>query len=139
MHSHDQQSDQDCADQHDHPYIEAGVKGLVAGGGSDEAGGGADSAESEIEFFHPSAGNDEQPEKNGGDDGKDSAENPGAARYRGRNPDAGGRLGGNHLPDRNQEEHYGVHQCDNGALAVGENGKSGHANRTVLEAAGMRQ
>jgi predicted RNA-binding protein YlqC (UPF0109 family) len=32
-----------------------------------------------------------------------------------------------------------VHQCDNGAFAVGENGKSAHANRTVLEAAGMRQ
>ncbi len=37
VHSNDQQSDQDCADQHDDPYIEAGVKGLVASGGSEQA------------------------------------------------------------------------------------------------------
>jgi hypothetical protein len=48
-------------------------------------------------------------------------------------------LGGNHLPDRNQEEHYGVHQGDDGAFAVGENGKSGHASRTVAEMAGVKQ
>src|SRR5208283_4176570 len=89
--------------------------------------------------FHPSAGNDEQPEMNGGDDGKDAAENPGAAGYRGRYPDAGGRLCGNHLPDRNQEEHYGMHQGDDGAFAVRENGESGHANRPVAEMAGPKQ
>jgi len=37
VHSNDQQSDQDCADQHDDPDVEAGVKGLVAGGDSEQA------------------------------------------------------------------------------------------------------
>src|SRR5208282_4904947 len=104
MHSNDQQSHQNRADQHHHPDVEAGMKGLVSGSGSNQARGGADSAESEIEFFHPSAGNHEKPQKNGGDYGKDSAEYPGSTGYRGRDPDTTGRIGGNHLPHRDQEE-----------------------------------
>ena len=127
VYANDQQSHQNRADQHDNPDVEAGVKCPVANRGSEQARRGADGAESEIEFFHPSAGNDEEPQKNGGDDGKDSAENPRATGHRGQYPDAGGGLGGKHLPDSNQEEHDGMHQGDDGAFAVGENGKSAHA------------
>jgi hypothetical protein len=31
------------------------------------------------------------------------------------------------LPDRNHQEHYGMHQGNDGAFAVSENGKSAHA------------
>jgi hypothetical protein len=34
------------------------VECLVAGSGSEQAGSGADGAECEIEFFHPTAGNE---------------------------------------------------------------------------------
>src|SRR5208283_3203490 len=67
------------------------------------------------------------------DDGENSAENPRAPRHRGSYPDAGGGIRGHHLPHRNQEEHDRVQQRDDGAFAVGENGKSAHAFITVLE------
>src|ERR1019366_6545082 len=92
--SNNQQSDQNRADQHDHPDVEAGVNRLVAGRGSQQARRSADGAESEIESFHPSAGNDEKPQENGGNNGKDSAENPRATGHRGCYPDAGGGIGG---------------------------------------------
>ena len=54
------------------------------------------------------------------------------------NPDAGGGIGRNHLPHRNQQEHDGMHQRDDGAFAVGENGKSAHADHTVAKVADTR-
>ena len=86
-----------------------------------------DGAEGEIDFFHPSAGNKQEPQKDGGNDDEDSAENPRASRHRGRQPDAGGGPGGKRLPQGNQEEHDGMRQRHHGASAVGENGKSAHA------------
>ena len=115
------------------------MKRLIAGSDSEQARGGADGAESEIEFFHPSAGNDEQPKKNGGDDDKDSAENPRPTRHRGPYPDAGSGIGDNHLPDSDQQEHYGMRQCDDGASAVGVRMENpSMLEHTVAEAAGMR-
>jgi len=58
VYSNYQQSDQNRAYQHYNSYVEAGVKLLIAGSDSEQARGGADGAESEIEFFHPSAGNE---------------------------------------------------------------------------------
>ena len=38
----------------------------------------------------------------------------------------GGGIGRNHLPHRNQEEHDRMHEGNDGAPAVGENGESAH-------------
>jgi len=114
------------------------VKRLVASGRSDEARGGADGAQSEIDLFYPSVGNHKEPQENRRDDGEDSAKNPRATGHRGCYPDAGGGIRGNHLPHRNQEEHDRMHQCDDGAFAVRENGKSTHTYHTVPEVADMR-
>lgn len=81
---HNQQSHQNRADQHHYSYIKAGVKGLIAGGGPQQAGARADGAEREIDFLHPSPRDHEEPEKNGRDDGKNSAENPRAGAHGGR-------------------------------------------------------
>ncbi len=35
--SHDEQSHQNCADQHHHSDVEAGVEGMVSGGGPEQA------------------------------------------------------------------------------------------------------
>ena len=42
-------------------------------------------------------------------------------------------IGDDHLPGRNQQKHDGMHQCDDGALAVGKDGEVAHACRYCSE------
>ena len=135
MPPNDKQPNQYRADQHNDSYVEAGVKRLITGGSTKKAGRGADRAESEIEFFHPSAGNDQERQENRGNDGKDSTKYPRASVNRGRQPDAGRRIGRNHLPYRYQEEHDRMHQRHDSALAVGEYRESPIGDHTLPKAA----
>ncbi len=131
MSAKNQQANQNRADQHDNPDIEAGVERLIASGRAKQAGTSADGAESEIEFSHPSAGNDQEPQKNGGNDGKYGAEDPRAGVHRRGQPNARGGIGRKHLPDRNQEKYDRMHQRNNGALAVSEDGEPAHRSLSL--------
>jgi len=132
MPANDKQPNQYRADQHNDSYVEAGVKRLITGGSTKKAGRGADRAESEIEFFHPSAGNDQEPQENRGKHGKDSAEDPRAGMNPRGQPDTRGRIGRKHLPYRYEEEHDRMHQSHDRALAVGEYRESAHSIVTIL-------
>lgn len=127
MHVDDHQPYQHCTDEHHHPDVETGMKCLIAGCGPEQAGGGANGAESEVDFFRPSAGDDEEPQKNSGDDGKDSAEDPRASCHRRCYPNACGGIRRYHLANSNQEKDYGMHQGYDGALPVAEDGKFAHS------------
>jgi len=124
--AHDQQSDEDGTDQHHHADVQTGVKSLIAKCGSEQAGGCADRAQTEVELFDPTARENKQPEQDGRDDEEDAAENPGSGCNGRWQPDSGGGGGGDHLPESNQEKDDGVNQSDEGALAVGKNGKFAH-------------
>ena len=78
MRAKDQQANQDCAAEHDDSDIEPGVKGLVAGGGSQQARSCANRAHPEIKLFRQSASEGKEPKEDGGDYRKDRAENPSA-------------------------------------------------------------
>ncbi len=122
-----QGSDEHRADQHHDSNVEANMESLVAGGGSKQAGSGADGAKSEVKLFHPSLGDHEEPQKNGGNDGEDSAEDPGAGAHVGGEPDSSRGSGRDHLPHGDQQENDRMDQRNDGALTVGQDGESAHA------------
>ena len=76
MRVYDEKSHKNCADQHCNPNVDAGVKGMVSSGGSEQAGGGAEVAEREVNLFHPAAGDNEQPQQNRRDDREYSTKSP---------------------------------------------------------------
>lgn len=127
MNSENRKSHRHSTDQHDDSYIKTGVKRLVASGGAYQARGGAHRAEREIDLFHSSAGKEQEPEQNAGNDGEDAAQNPCSSGYCRWYPDTGDRVGGYHLSRGNKKEHHRVHQGNHGAFTVGKNREAAHA------------
>ena len=124
---YDSESNQNRARQHDYPYVQSGVKSLVARSSSQKSRRGAGGAQTKIKFLQPSVGNGEKIEKNRGHNSEGPAQNPRTQGHRRSQPNTAGGTDHNHLPQSNCEEHDRMHQRYNGALTVSQDGEFAHA------------